>query len=81
MKMRPVAILSISNISLALVRRNGRGGANGMQLQTQLGPLGAPGSFTEGGGTAKGNEAVKGGRRGCVCVYFEAEGLSALAGS
>lgn len=57
------------------------GGGNGMQLQTQLGPLGAPGSFTEGGGTAKGNEAVKGGRRGCVCVYFEAEGLSALAGS
>lgn len=58
-----------------------QGGGNGMQLQTQLGPLGAPGSFTEGGGTAKGNEAVKGGRRGCVCVYFEAEGLSALAGS
>lgn len=70
MKMRPVAILSISNISLALVRRNGGGGGgNGMQLQTQLGPLGAPGSFTEGGGTAKGNEAVKGGRRGCVCIF------------
>lgn len=25
---------------------------------------GAPGSFTEGGGTVKGNEAVKGGRKG-----------------
>lgn len=56
-------------------------GGDGIQLQTQLGPLGAPASFTEGGGTAKGNEAVKGGRRGCMCVYFEAEGLSALAGS
>lgn len=50
-----------------------RGGGNGMQLQTQLGPLGAPGSFTEGGGTAKGNEAVKGGWRegeGGACVYI-----------
>lgn len=46
------------------------GGGNGMQLQTQLGPLGAPGSFTEGGGTAKGNEAVKGERRGCVCIFW-----------
>lgn len=41
---------------------------------------GALGSFTEGGGTVKSNEASKGGWRG-KDVYFEAEGLSAHAGS